>query len=214
MKVSVSFITSDYTEIETVKKIEATNADYIHIDLMDGKFVSKRNYSFKDIVKFLAGTKKKLDVHLMVNNPSKYLEEYATLNTEYLTFHYEAVSDPEKVIAEIKNYGLKVGMSIKPGTSVSKVEHLLCKLDQILVMSVEPGAGGQPFIFEVIPKLQELDSIRQKNKCNYIISVDGGINEETIQMLKVNHVDMVVSGSFVCKSTDYQAQIDKLRNAI
>ncbi len=214
MKVAVSFITSNYKEAETIKRIEETDANFIHVDLMDGKFVSNKNYTFGEIVKYLANSKKKLDVHLMVTNPIKHIEEYATLNTEYLTFHYEAVTDHENVIETIKSYGLKVGMSIKPSTSVEKVKHLLCKLDQVLVMSVEPGAGGQEFIYEVIPKLQELDAVRKNNNCHYIISVDGGIKEETMELLKANHVDMIVSGSYICKSDNYQQQIDKLRNAI
>ena len=211
MKVSVSFITSNYKEELTIKKIEETDADYIHVDLMDGKFVENKNYTFSEIVKYLGNAKKKLDVHLMVSNPSKYIEQYATLNTEYLTFHYEAVTDPKSVITEIKSYGLKVGMSIKPSTSVDKVAHLLCQLDQILVMSVEPGAGGQEFMYEVVPKLQDLDAIRKQNNCTYIISVDGGIIVDKVELLKANHVDLVVSGSYICKSDDYQGQIDKLR---
>lgn len=211
MKVAVSFITSNYNESETIKKIELTDANYIHVDLMDGKFVENKNYTLSEITKLLSGVKKPLDVHLMVAEPLKYTEFYATLNTEYLTFHYEAVKDPILVINDIKEYGLKVGMSIKPGTSVRLIEEYLPLIDQVLVMSVEPGKGGQPFIEEVIGKVQELDAIRKHHNCHYVISVDGGVNNENIEMLKLNHVDLVVSGSYVCKSDDFQKQISSLR---
>jgi len=204
MKVSVSFISSHYNEIETIEQIQKTDADYIHVDLMDGHFVEHKNYTFSEIVKYLGSSKKKLDVHLMTVNPQKYIEEYATLNTEYLTFHYEVVKDHLSIINEIKEYGLKVGMSIKPGTPIREIESLLPHLDQILVMSVEPGAGGQEFLFEVIAKIQELDALKKHHGYKIIISVDGGVRPENIAILKVNHVDMVVSGSFVCKSDNYQ----------
>lgn len=211
MKIAVSFISSNYSEIETIKRIEETDADYIHVDLMDGKFVENKNYTFNDILKLLGQTKKKLDVHLMAINPEKYIEEYAMLNTEYLTFHYEAIKNHQELINKIKEYGLKVGMSIKPGTSIKEIEYLLPFLDQVLVMSVEPGAGGQEFIYEIIAKIQDLDALKKHHNYSFVISVDGGIRPDNIAMLKVNHVNLVVSGSFVCKSADYQEKINELR---
>lgn len=207
MKISVSFITSNYNEIETIKRIEATNAEYIHIDLMDGKFVENKNYTFGEIVKFLHNSKKPLDVHLMVENPKRYVESFATLNTEYITFHYEAVKDPMTLIELIKSYGIKPGISIKPNTDVSKITRLLPYIDQVLVMSVEPGKGGQEFLEEVIQKIEQLSEL----KSNYIINVDGGINNNNVSILSDLNVDQIVVGSYICKSNDYQKQIDSLR---
>lgn len=211
MKISVSFITSLDKEKETIKKITKTNADFIHLDIMDGKFVDAKNYTFSDIIKIIDNSPKKLDVHLMVSNPKQYLSDYASLNAEYITFHYEAVTDPNILIEQIKEYGLKVGISINPDTSVEKIIPFLKDIDQVLVMSVEPGLGGQQFIDQVIIKIQALNLLRENNDYQYIISVDGGINDQNIQQLKDGNVDMVVVGAYICLSDNYQTQIDKLR---
>jgi ribulose-phosphate 3-epimerase len=205
MKISVSFIKSKYKEIETIKKIDETNADYLHVDLMDGKFTEKKNYDLKMIYNFAKYTKKPLDIHLMVNDPKKYISDLALLNTMYITFHLEAVSKPMDLINLIHSYGLKCGISIKPETPITALKPYLDIIDQVLVMSVNPGAGGQSFMMESINKINEL---KKFNK-NFIISVDGGINDETINYVKM--ADMVVSGSFVCMSDNYQKQINILR---
>lgn len=206
MKVSVSFIKSQYSEKETISLIDKTNADYLHIDLMDGKFVEHKNYTFKEIAKLVKNTIKKLDVHLMVEDPKKYIHDFALLNTEYLTFHLETVANASEMIDLIHSYGIKCGISIKPNTPISAIEPYLLKCEQILVMSVEPGAGGQAFMPEA---MERINTLKELNKGNYLISVDGGINEETINL--VGNADMVVSGSFVCMSDNYQDQINKLR---
>ncbi len=205
MKVSVSFIKSKYNEKETVKLIDKTDADYLHVDIMDGKFVEYKNYTFNEINNIIKNTTKKLDVHLMCENPSKYIKDYALLNTEYLTFHLEAVDNPESIISEIHSYGIKCGISIKPSTPVHVLKPYINDIEQILVMSVEPGKGGQEFIPDTSFKIDELKEMGT----NFIVSVDGGINNETIHFVK--NADMVVSGSYVCLSEDYQAQINNLR---
>ncbi len=211
MKISVSFINSIFNERETVKKITKTDADYIHLDIMDGKFVKAKNYSFREIVKIIGDSNKKLDVHLMVNNPEKYLDDYASLNVDYFTFHCEITKNIADLIAKIKSYGLKVGISIKPNTDLDILVSYLNEIDQVLVMSVEPGLGGQEFLSETINKIETLNNYRQQKNYNYIISVDGGINDTNIDMLKQLNVDMVVSGSFICLNENFQTQIDKLR---
>ena len=127
MKVSVSFIKSKLKEQETVMKIAESKADYIHVDIMDGKFVSTKNYTFKDIYKFVSGISKPLDVHLMCEKPEKYVRNFAMLNTEFITFHLEAVSDVDKMIDIIHSYGIKCGISIKPETEVTLLEPYLDK---------------------------------------------------------------------------------------
>jgi ribulose-phosphate 3-epimerase len=205
MKVAVSFIKSKYNEIKTIEKINETDADFLHIDFMDGKFTEEKNYSFNEIYKFLKNNKKPLDVHLMTINPLKYIKDYAYLNTECIIFHLEAVTNVQEVIDTIHSFGIKCGISINPGTPVSKLEPYLNDIEEVLIMSVVPGKGGQKFMPEVLDKITYL----KNKKGNYIISIDGGINNETIDL--VQDCDMVVSGSFVCMSDDYQNQINILR---
>lgn len=205
MQVAVSFIKSKYSEIETIKRINETNADYLHVDIMDGIFVANKNYTVRDIYKFTRGINKPLDVHLMVNNPEKYLRDLACLNVSCVTFHYEAVKDIDKMIDLIHSYGLKCGISLNPETKVNVLEPYLDKIEVVLLMSVHPGMGGQTFIMETVSKIDELRKLS-----NIMISIDGGINETTIKY--VQKADMVISGSFVCLSDNYQAQINLLRS--
>lgn len=206
MKVAVSFIKSKYNEKETIKLIDQTDADYLHVDIMDGKFVEHKNYTFGEIKAFVKFTTKKLDVHLMCENPSKYIKDFALLNVEYLTFHLEAVKNPLLLIEEIHSFGIKCGISIKPSTSIEVLKPFLEKIEQVLIMSVEPGEGGQQFIIETADKINNLKAL---NLNNFIINVDGGINNETICYVK--NADMIVSGSYICLSDNYQAQINNLR---
>ena len=136
MKVSISILSSSIKPSDITKKIDNTCADYIHLDIMDGKFTENKTWTFSEVKKIISYSKLPLDVHLMVNNPEKYIEDYAMINTDYLTFHYEAVKDIKKTINKIKDYGLKVGISICPQTDVEKLFPYLKELDQILVMSV------------------------------------------------------------------------------
>lgn len=199
MKVSVSILSSSIKAADITKKLDKTVADYIHLDIMDGKFTENKTWTFSEVKKIISYSKLPLDVHLMVNNPEKYIEDYAMLNTSYLTFHYEAVKDVEKTINMIKDYGLKVGISICPDTPVDVLFPFLKELDQILIMSVVPGKSGQSFIEtspEKISKLKE-EIINQNAKT--IISVDGGINNETGLLCKEAGVDMLVSASYIHK---------------
>lgn len=199
MKVSVSILSSSIKAADITKKLDKTVADYIHLDIMDGKFTENKTWTFSEVKKIISYSKLPLDVHLMVNNPEKYIEDYAMLNTSYLTFHYEAVKDVEKMINMIKEYGLKVGISICPETNVEVLFPYLKDIDQVLIMSVVPGKSGQSFIEtspEKINKLKE-EIINQNTKT--IISVDGGINDETGLLCKEAGVDMLVSASYIHK---------------
>ena len=140
MKVGVSFISSNYSLEETIKKIDESDADYIHVDVMDGKFVETENFSIQDIKKMFKNCTKKLDVHLMVCSPNKYVRDFAKMpNVEYLTIHYESHRRPIDVINMIRHTPMKVGLAINPETNVTKIIPLLNHLDQVLVMSVKPG---------------------------------------------------------------------------
>lgn len=207
MKISVSYLSSNNI-IEDLRKLTVTDTDYIHVDVMDGKFVKNKTLSFSELKEIHRYTNKRLDVHLMVRKPWKYIDDYATLNTEYITFHVET-KNVTKTLDLIDSYGIKKGLSIKPGTPLDELDPYLDKVDLILVMSVEPGKGGQEFINETIDRIKELKKKLKEHKSNALISVDGGINEEVAKKLK--DVDILASGSYVINSDDYQEAINKLR---
>ena len=212
MKVGVSFISSDYDLETTISKIDESSADYIHVDMMDGIFVENANFTVQDLKKMFKNTKKKLDVHMMVCSPNKYVKDFAKMpNVEYLTLHCESHRRPIDVINMIRHTPLKVGLAINPETKVSHIVPLLHHLDQVLVMSVKPGKGGQKFMEEILYKIETLKELREQNGYHYVINVDGGINEETAKLVKEAGADMVVSGSYVCKSEDYNQRIESVR---
>ena len=208
MKVSVSFLKTNDNLTQTIKKIEQTDCDYIHVDVEDGIFVPNKTGVIQSN---LHNSLKKLDVHLMCAHPSNFIDIYKDLNTEYITIQAEIKEDLNLLINKIKFYNIKVGIALNPDTSIKEIEPYLNLIDQVLVLSVHPGKGGQEFIKDVIPKIEELIKLRNKNNYHYIINVDGGINDKTINYLKDKQVDMVVSGSFVCLAQNYQQQINKLR---
>ena len=178
MKVGVSFISSDYDLETTISKIEESSADYIHVDMMDGIFVENSNFTVQDLKRMFKNTKKKLDVHMMVCSPNKYVKDFAKMpNVEYLTLHCESHRRPIDVINMIRHTPLKVGLAINPETKVSHIVPLLNHLDQVLVMSVKPGKGGQKFMEEILYKIETLKELREQNGYHYVINVDGGINK-------------------------------------
>lgn len=199
MKVSVSILSNSIKPVDIVKKLDNTKADYIHIDIMDGKFVENKTWTVSEIKKITSCSKLPLDVHLMVENPSKYIEEFALLNTNYIAFHYEAVKDIDKMINEIKKYGLKVGIAINPETSEEVVFPYLSRIDEVLVMSVHPGKSGQLFIESTLDKIERLKNEILRQNVKTIISVDGGINDETGKLCLQKGIDMLVSASYIHK---------------
>jgi ribulose-phosphate 3-epimerase len=212
MKVTVSFLKSNDDLETTIKKIEETSADYIHVDIMDGIFVENKNFEVSDIKKMFKNTTKKLDVHMMMCSPNKYVREFAKIpNIEYLTLHYEAHRRPIDVINMIRHTNMKVGIAINPETKISHIVPFLNHIDQVLVMSVHPGKGGQQFMESILYKIEALKDLREENGYNYIISVDGGINADTVKLAKDAGADMVVGGSYVCTSDNYEERIDSLR---
>lgn len=210
MKVSVSILSQTIKPEKIIEKINNTDADYIHLDIMDGKFVPNKTWTTSEIKKLTKSTTKKLDVHLMVKNPLKYLEDYALLNVEYFVFHYESDKDVSKIIDTIKNIGLKPGISIKPSTNVNEILPYLKDLKEVLIMSVEPGKSGQKFMDSVLYKIDVLRKIIDENNYDIMINVDGGINEETAKLVKEKGASSVVSASFLHEG-NMQEKINMLR---
>lgn len=208
MLVSTSFLSSNNIPRD-LKKLNETDTDYIHVDVMDGKFVPNKTMPFSEMKNIYKYTSKRLDVHLMVNDPMKYINDYATLNTEYITIHEEIDVDIIEMLKLIKSYGIKCGLAIKPDTLVSDLVPYLPLLDLVLVMSVEPGAGGQKFIMESEEKIKEVKTLIDTYNLSTKISVDGGINSETKNYCSL--CDILVSGSYIVNSLDFSKQIDSLR---
>lgn len=209
MKIAASFLDIKEPKVDELNYLDSLDVDYIHLDVMDGIFVENKTYTceeFYDITRF---TTKPKDIHLMVSDVKKYIDEFAKMNPSFITFHYEAVSEVSSVINYIKELDIGVGMSIKPSTDVSEIVKYLDYLDLVLVMSVEPGRGGQTFIEESIKKIDQLYDLREKENYHYQIEVDGGINNETIK--KCNNADICVVGSYITKQ-DYKEAIRKLRD--
>ena len=206
MKISASFLSIKDNLKENINLLTKCDIDYLHLDIMDGKFVPNQTWSIYDI-KNVINYDKPLDVHLMVNDVYKYIDEYQILKPEFITFHYEINLDILDIINYIKKYNIKVGLSIKPSTKIEEIIPYLPYLDLVLVMSVEPGFGGQSFIMECIEKIKKLKEL----KSNYLISVDGGINDQTISLVK--DADIVVVGSYIT-SGNYLKNIEKLKEKI
>lgn len=208
MKISTSFLSSKNIP-NTLIKLNETDTDYIHVDIMDGKFTKNKTMPFSEMKNIYKYTDKRLDVHLMVKNPEKYIPQYASLNTEYITFHIETENIIEENISLIKNYSIKAGLAINPNTKISEIIPYLPLLDLILIMGVEPGEGGQEFIKETKDKIEELKVLLKEYNSNIIISVDGGINNNTKDYCK--DADILVSGSYIVNSDNYQDKITSLR---
>ena len=208
MKVSASFLSCKNPAVD-LKKLNETDVDFIHVDVMDGKFVKKKTMPFREMRNIYKYTDKRLDVHLMVKNPDKYIPLYAELNTEYITIHVEIGQDIDKMIKLIKKYGIKAGLAINPNTPVSDLVPYLPIIDLILVMSVEPGLGGQEFISSTKEKLKEVRTLLKEYKKSAVINVDGGVNDNTVS--KCRDADIVTSGSYIVLSDNFQESIDKLR---
>ena len=210
MKVSVSILGLDDRK-KAISLLNNTNCDYIHIDVMDGSFVPDKQFTTEEINNLGIISKKKFDVHLMVDNPREYIENLDISNIEYIIVHSEIDKDINELLDLIKSYNVKCGLSIKPNTDISILTPYLNKLDLILVMSVEPGFSGQEFISNSLDKVSKLKQIIKNNNLDIVMAIDGGINGSNASLVKKSGIDMVVSGSYVTNSLDYQDKINDLR---
>lgn len=209
MKVSVTFLKYKDTLKKVIDDIENTNADYIHVDVMDGKFVPPVVLTMEEINKYLLHTHKLLDVHLMVEDPYPYIDLFASGHTEFITIHAEITKNLHEVIKYIHAKGLKAGLALKEKTTPEDIKEYLPEIDYVLVMGIIPGYGGQKMIPETVPKISELKRIRAEHNYHYCISFDGGINPETRPLL--DDLDIMAVGSFITMSDDMQKSIDIIR---
>ena len=206
-KVSVSVLSSKNLESDLIKLNSLPSVDYIHVDVMDGKFVRNKNNPFKTLYKMSNVLTKRLDVHLMVKNPLKDINYYAALNTEYITVHSE-LEKVDKYLDLIKEYGIKCGLAVNPETDISLIIPYLSKVDLILIMSVHPGKGGQEFIDDTTKKILKLKKILVSKRLNVKIEVDGGVNDKTIS--RAYFADILVSGSYVLSGETIEGINDKV----
>lgn len=203
LKLAPSILSADFASLlEDVKKIEEGGADYIHVDVMDGHFVP--NISFgAPVMKCLNGkTSLPYDVHLMIENPDKYIDNFITPQTEYITVHQEACVHLHRTIQNIKSKGVGAGVSINPATPVSTLECILEDVDLVLVMSVNPGFGGQKFIGSAMDKVRQLAALKKEKNLDFVIEIDGGITLDNIDEVMDAGVEMAVAGSAVFKADD------------
>lgn len=207
MKISASFLTIQEPIKENIEKLVQTDIDYLHLDIMDGKFVPNKTWNAEEIKSFIS-LKKPLDIHLMVEDVYTYIDEFSKLNPTYLTFHYEVEHDIMEVVNYVRKKGSKVGVSIKPATPIESIYPILPFIDLVLVMSVEPGKGGQSFQKEAIDRIEKLYTYRKDHHLSFQIEVDGGINKETLSL--VNHADIIVVGSYITNG-DYKDKVSTLR---
>lgn len=207
MLVSVSFLKNINGERQTIMDIDKSSADFIHVDIMDGKFVDKKNFTYDEIKNYFTDITKPLDIHLMVEDNLTYIKDFIKLQPSYITFHIESSSNVLECINYLHDHNIKAGIAINPETRIYEVLPYLDKVDLVLVLGVHPGYGGQEFIKDTLKKINELKALQCKY--NYIINVDGGINGDTIKDI---NSDMVVSGFYVVSQNNYNERINILKN--
>lgn len=212
VKIAPSILSADFSRLgEEIKDVELGGADYIHVDVMDGHFVPNITIGPLIVEAIRPVTKLPLDVHLMIENPDQYVEAFAKAGADYITVHVEACRHLHRTIQNIKSYGVKAGVVLNPATPVESIQHVIEDVDMVLLMSVNPGFGGQKFIPSVFPKIKQVREMADEKGLDIEIEIDGGVNEETAKLCIEAGANVLVAGSAVYNQPDRKKAIEALR---
>ena len=207
IELAPSILSADFSKLgEDVEQIEKGGAHLIHVDVMDGHFVPNISFGAPVMKCLLGKTKLPFDVHLMIEDPDKYIEDFVTPNTKYITVHQEACTHLHRTIQHIKDQGVKAGVSLNPATSLDTLDYVLQDVDMVLLMSVNPGFGGQSFIPQILEKARELAEIKRAEGLDFRIEIDGGVKLDNVIEVVNAGVEIVVAGSAVFKADDIEAR--------
>ena len=214
VKIAPSLLAADFTNLKAaIYQVDEAGADIHHLDVMDGRFVPNISFGPMVVEAVKRITKLPLDVHLMIVEPEKYIERFREAGADWITVHIEACDEPLRILEQIKSTGAKAGISLNPATPVEKIFPLLKDVDLVLIMSVDPGFGGQSFIADTLDKARILSTLRRDNDYKYLLSIDGGVSVHNAGIIAENGVDIIVAGSSIYKAHSPTEAIAEIRAA-